>query len=362
MGFEQMLRLVRTSAIILLCAMALAAPAAAGQPAAYTAVDIGRLPDTFSTVPWGMNNSTHIVGWGQGPQTQVRPFLWTPQTGIMEFPLPPGFTWGYATDISDTGVIVGTAYNGLGTANQARAWRFINGAHELLPPFPSACPGMVPTAVNDNGDVVGTTCPDGGGPHNAWFYSTDTGLLDLSLWDIATVNDVSNARYLTGQTTGGPAYRWLVTGGRVRKVPPMPPPHNDGATGLAINESRQIAGYGIDVLNGNDAWRAFFYDDASGLVPLVEYPGPFRSGGYGINEQAHVVGNSGTSSTPEMVAWIWTPAGGRVDLITLVSDPNIFGIRRGIDINDSDQIVATATTNDPFGTAVVLIPVKREKR
>jgi probable HAF family extracellular repeat protein len=351
--------IVQTLAIVIVSLLALPGGAAAGTvPTSYTAVSLGLLPDTFSTVPWAINNDANIVGWAQGPQSQVRPFLWTPQTGLAFFPLPPGFTWGWASDISNTGIVVGTAYNGLGTANQARAWRWVNGVHELLPPFPSTCPGMVPTAVNDAGDVVGYTCPDGGGPNNAWLFTNDTGLMDLEPLGIATANDISNARWITGQSTAGPAYRWPAPAGRLRRLPPLPPSHNDGATGLAINESRQVTGYGIDVLTGPDAWRAFRYDDVNGLILIEPSPIPFRTGGYGINEQGHVVGNSGTSSTPDQVAWLWTPEAGPVYLEKMVNQPGIFGIRRGIDINDNNQIAATATSDDPNNPspAVLLTP------
>lgn len=356
-------RIVRCVCVLLAGTAGSAGPSLAGAPpTGYTATKLGLIPDTFSTVPWDLNNDAHIVGWSQGPQAQVRPFLWTPQTGIMEFPLPPGFTWGWASGISNTGIIVGTAYNGLGTANQARAWRWKNGAHELLPPFPSSCPGMVPSAVNDAGDVVGYTCPDGGGPNNAWFFGDDTGLMDLEPMGIDTANDVSNARYVTGQTAvGGPAYRWLAPAGRVRRLPPLPPPHDDGATGLAINESRQVTGYGINALVGPDAHRAFRHDDVNGLIVLVESPGPFRSRGSGINEEGYVVGSSGTSSTPEQTGWLWTPETGRVNLITLVDDPTVFGISRAHDINDHDQVVATANSSDPENPspAVLLTPTGR---
>src|SRR5687767_5786019 len=169
--------------------------------------------------------------------------------------------------------------------------------------------------------------------------------MDLQPVGIATANDISNSRFITGRLSSGPAYRWLAPTGRLRRLPPLPPPHDDGAAGTAINESKQVTGYGINVLTGPDAHRAFRHDDANGLIILVESPGPFRSAGYGINEQGYVVGNSGTSSTPDQTAWLWTPEGGRVNLIELVNDPHVFGIRRGQDINDNNQIVATATTD-----------------
>ena len=159
------LRVVGSSAMALLAALVSAATAAEASQSGtfYTYQDLGKIPGSHVTVPFSLNNNGQVVGWGQGPGAQVRPILWTPGVGIQEFPLPAGFDSGYATDISNTGIIVGTAYIGIG-ANQARAWRWVNGVHQLLPPFPSSCPGMIPTAVNDAGDMVGYTCPDGGGP------------------------------------------------------------------------------------------------------------------------------------------------------------------------------------------------------
>jgi probable HAF family extracellular repeat protein len=329
----------------------------AGQPA-YTVTDVGTIPGTHVSVAFAINNAGQVVGWGQGPGSQVRPFLFTPGTGIVELPLPPGFSEGYATDISDTGIVVGMAKNGL-AANEARAWRMVDGVIELLPPFPSSCPGMVPDAVNDRGDVVGRTCPDSGGPINPWFFSDETGLVDLIPFGIGTAVDINNARVVTGQSSARPAYRWQAPAGPLLLLGPLPAPHEDGATGLAINESGQVAGNGIYALSGPDHWRAFVAGARGRRVtPLVDYPGPARSGGYGINEGGTVVGNSGTESTPDGTAWVWTPTAGRVNLVDLIDVPGIYGIRSARDINDRGQIVARATTDQPYGSVVVLTPTR----
>jgi probable HAF family extracellular repeat protein len=343
--------------IVTIAAVLALAPAVtrAGQPA-YTVTDVGKIPGTHVTVAFSINNAGQVVGWGQGPASQVRPFLYTPGTGIVELPLPPGFSEGYATDISDNGIIVGMAKNGL-AANEARAWRMVDGVIELLPPFPSSCSGMVPDAVNDRGDVVGRTCPDSGGPVNPWFYSDETGLLDLIPFGIGTAVDVNNARVVTGQSSARPAYRWQAPAGPLELLRPLPAPHEDGATGLAINESNQIAGYGIQALSGPDHWRAFVGGRARRPMTLVDYPGPARSGGYGINEKGVVVGNSGTESTPEGTAWVWTENTGRVNLIGLIDVPGIYGIRSAKDVNDRGQIVARATTDESYGSIVVLTPI-----
>ena len=236
----------------------------------------------------------------------------------------------------------------------------MNGSMELLPEWPGDCPGMLPLAVNDTGDVVGQTCPEGSlrTPAEAWLFGDDTGLMPLKPVGLGSANDVSNARVVTGGAAK--AYRWPAPTGRVRKLPLLPPPHDDASVGVAINESNQVTGYGIQLLSGPDAHRAFWHDDVTGLIPLVT-DGPSRSAGYGINEKGHVIGNSGTMTTPDMVAWLWTPEGGRVELIDLVDDPHVFGVRSGQDINDHDQIVAVLTTDDPLNASpdVVLFPSSR---
>ncbi|MET0555022.1 MAG: hypothetical protein ABW221_18410 [Vicinamibacteria bacterium] len=344
--------------IAIIAAVLAVAPslAHAGQ-AAYTVTDVGTIPGTHVSVAFAINNAGQVVGWGQGPGSQVRPFLYTPGTGIVELPLPEGFSEGYATDISNNGIVVGMAKNGL-AANEARAWRMVGGVIELLPPFPSSCPGMVPDAVNDLGDVVGSTCPDSGGPINPWFFSDETGLVDLIPFGIGTAVDINDARVVTGQSSARPAYRWQAPAGPLELLRPLPAPHEDGATGLALNESGEIAGYGIRALSGPDHWRAFSAGRGRQRTTLVDYPGPARSGGYGINEKGVVVGNSGTESTPEGTGWVWTAQTGRRNLVDLIDVPGIYGIRNAKDINDRGQIVARATTDAPYGAIVVLTPTR----
>ena len=128
---------------------------------------------------------------------------------------------------------------------------------------------------------------------------------------------------------------------------------------IASDGSTRIGVFGPDA-DENRAFlsytRAFRGSRPEGLVALVEDPGPARSAGYGINEQGDVVGNSGTESTPDATAWLWTEGGGRVNLLDLIDVPGIYGIASGEDINDHGQIVARAITDDPYGAAALLTP------
>lgn len=70
-----------------------------------------------------------------------------------------------------------------------------------------------------------------------------------------------------------------------------------------------------------------------------------------------MAGNSGTESTPERTAWVWTAQTGRRNLVDLIDAPGIYGIRSAKDLNDRGQIVARATTDEPYGSIVVLTPI-----
>src|SRR5262245_60721823 len=61
--------------------VASSAGAADGQGTPYTVAELGLIPGAHVTVPFAINNDAHVVGWGQGPGAQVRPFLWTPEAG-----------------------------------------------------------------------------------------------------------------------------------------------------------------------------------------------------------------------------------------------------------------------------------------
>jgi probable HAF family extracellular repeat protein len=338
-----------------LVAAALGAPALAQDEPTHTAVHLGLLPGAFSNVPFAVNNAGAVVGWNQGPQAQLRAFIWRPGEGISELVPPPGFTESRATDISHTGIVVGGANTGLSTL--WAAWRLVEGEYTIIPPLPGGCAGMLAHAVNDAGEVVGQTCPDGGlEGTRAWYYSDATGTIDLTPLGILSAFDISNAGVVTGEATGG-AYRWSLKTG-LELLPTLPPPYDEGAVGQGINESGQVAGYSVDVVIGRDHWRAFRFSDGEGVIELSD--GLARTTAYAINEAGHVVGTNGTTSTTDQRAWVWTPEAGRVFLAATLDGTTVVQVTRAVDISDSGQIVGNAgTAQDPSGGAL-LTPIGAE--
>jgi uncharacterized membrane protein len=328
---------------------------AAGQPtvANYTATPLGLLPGAFSNVAWGMNNAGEVVGWNQGPQAMVRAYVWRPGTGIQELPPPAGFTESRADDISNTGFIVGAANTGLGTTDHA--WRWFNGQYVMIPPVPGQqCPGMLSYAVNDRGDVVGVTC---GGSFGSvpWYYSDTTGTIDLSQFGISYARDVNNAGVVTGAAFNGSRYvamRWQAPAGPIEFLPTLPSPYDDTARGEGINEAGRVVGLSINVLTGSDHWRAF-EGDPSG-VQMISSPTTARSGAYAINELGEVVGADGTTSTTDIYAWRWTPAGGKEFLAATVNGVDVWTVNRAIDMNDWGQIIGSVSAPEVPGRGVIL--------
>ena len=114
----------------LLATLAAGTTAIAGSKYAYTVTDLGLLPDAFSTVPLAINSNGVIVGWGQGPQSQTRAFIWDSTSGLQQIPSPAGYAYNVARDISNTGVIAGHAK--ISILSSERAWRIQGGNFEWL--------------------------------------------------------------------------------------------------------------------------------------------------------------------------------------------------------------------------------------
>ena len=319
--------------------------------------DLGRLGGAHMTQPMAINDAGEVVGYTQGPFTQLRAFVWRPGQGIVELLPPPGYTDNQATDISDNGIIVGAAQNGI--TGLPRAWRRVGGVYEFLPQTLDGCAHLFPTAVNDAGTVVGITMSSNAGlcPQKGWYYSDATGLIDLSdLFNVLDAWDVNNQGIATGEGFDH-AYRYAP--GLGYQPLGVLPGYEDGAQGNAINDLGEVVGFSVDAVPYSpDPWEAFFW--RNGVMQNITATFLAKSAAVDVNERSQVVGNDGTLSTPEQYAWLWTDATGRVVITDNVAQPNGFvSIRGARGIDDSGRIIAKAVKNDPtdgYGYGVLLVP------
>ena len=346
--------MIRIAAAVL----AVAAQAAVAQAQLQYAVhDLGRLPGAFATHPMGINDAGEVVGYTQGPSTQLRAFVWRPGPGLVEIPPPPGYTDNRATDISDNGIVVGAAQ--VGIDGLPRAWRLSGGQYFLLPETLDGCGHLFPNAVNDDGTMVGITLSSNATcPSKGWYYSDATGLVDLTaLFDVSDAQDVNNLGIATGEGFDhaykyGPGFGYQPLG--------TLPGYDDGAQGNAINDLGAVVGFSVDAVPSSpDPWEAFLHADGAMLAITDTFLA--KSAAADVNERTDVVGNDGTLTTPEQYAWIWSPVFGRRLITDNVAQPNGFvSIRGARGIDNARRIIAKAVRNDPadgYGYGVILLPL-----
>jgi probable HAF family extracellular repeat protein len=179
-------------------------------------------------------------------------------------------------------------------------------------------------AINDRGQIVGTSDVPDGASH-AFRWSATDGMHDIG---IGSTYDISNR----GQIVGAPSFSWTPQNGRV-DLPLV------GAA-LRVNEAGQVA--------GNAAVRVcqpvfpFVCLDRTQAFSWTVEGGPLILGGFdtfdysffqGLNERGQVVGYSAPESLTQSRAFVWSASDGLRDP---VGRPSV-----ATAINDRGQIVGS---------------------
>ena len=205
----------------------------------------------------GANNLGQVVGWAENgvhdptccctQVLQFRPAMWSlgpPADQIHDLPLIPGDTSGAATAINDNGQIVGISgicdqAVGRHTARQAVLWE--NGTVTDIYPDAPAPWWNTPTAINQQGDVVGFA----GDPA---FVEGD--ILHAFIW--TKDNGIKALKPLRGRV----------------------PQHVDSEA-YGINERRQVVGVSCDA-DGVDC-RAVIWDHGVYPTDLNDFKGGYSA-------------------------------------------------------------------------------------
>jgi probable HAF family extracellular repeat protein len=277
-------------------------------------------PDAVSSTAQGINDVGQIVGTVR-IDNAVHAFVWTLEGGMTDIGALTGSAWSYATAINSAGQVAGGIMDASGHIRAFR-WSQSEGIVEL--PMPAGTRNSRVRGINAAGEVVGER--DGADLLLPFRWSQAKGTEDLALFDsdsygaALAINDNGD---VAGYSGGFDYYHevvqaavWLADGTK-KIVDACTAGHTawDGtyicySSANAINSAGQIAG--TSEVAGSS--RAFRLSLNAGNQAIPGILGSFASTPSAINEAGQVVGSSSWMPSQAGRGFLWSPAGGTIDL------------------------------------------------
>jgi probable HAF family extracellular repeat protein len=363
--------------------MALTQSTAQGQ--SYTVIDLGTLGGQTSAAN-GINRNTQVVGVAD-TSAGSHAFRWDRHTGMTDLGSlgSPDTGLDFAFGINRSGQVVGQAatiatyyyfqFGGLHPFSGGTVHGFLwDGASGMLdlgtlgPGFVHDSTGQylassVANAINDNGQVAGTTysyefAPSAVAQYNSAFLYQDGAMQALGVFAGGTqswADGINSAGQVVGFSDGqdpGGAFLW--TAGGTDGDPSNPQMLNLGTLGGpssgagAINDSEHVVGASDPDLTSPQV--AFLWTRSAGMRSLGFPPGKSWSDANAINNNDQVVGVAQTFDPDlgylqDLVATVWDSAHGMRDLNTLIPTGTGWVLQEAKGINDNGEIVGTGTLN-----------------
>ena len=224
------------------------------------------------------------------------------------------------------------ALAGLSVPQIASAATFVSGPTDLgaLAGFPTSNA----TAVNDVGQVVGTSCTAGETSCHVFSWTPAGGMVDIgtlpgfaSSYPIA----VSNAGQVVGTSysaTGSHAFSWTSAGGMV-DLGTLPGFATSNAR--TVNDAGQVVGIAYNAANNSS--HGFLWTQAGGMLDVT--PDAQYGRAEDVNVSGQVVGSTDSGTGSPSYAFSWTLAGGIVDLGTVSASD----MTAATAVNDAGQVV-----------------------
>ena len=301
-------------------------------------------PNTTSRV-LGMNDSKWLVGDIIGPN--FRAVVWRPDNTLLELsPLLGDPPRSRATAINNKGDIVGVIEDASGlspqpfiahidlTSGEVASVEYLGGFEGL------GATQLSPTAINENGQVVGVysiSTPTTATNHGFLWEAGVATDLSTQIARTGVVNasatDINNRGQIVGYYDDGHV-RWpaLWDNGHAIELPPVDPsfPQNDLAQ--AINDAGVIVGFGR---GGALVWK-------DGQVSSIG-----NDAAHDINESNQVAGQALIEQSLEFVAIRW-------NRLAFDRSPVPMIVPSSTDVSEGTEVVFDASaTTDPDGDAIV---------
>lgn len=306
----------------------------------FTAVNLGTLENGGWSEAVAMNDSGQAVGWSWYDSAYVpHAFSWTPASGKVD--LSPGAR-GRAEAVNSSGQVVGWRDAGIDpqgySMEHAFSWTQAGGMVDLGTLGGS---DSFANAVNDSGQVVGSSDTAGDAARHAFLWTQAGGMVDLDTlgnsWSNARA--VNNSGQVVGnmrKTAGGAlhAFSWTQAGG-MKDLGTLGGSESDA---WAVNDSGQVVGNSrtAEDVPGAAVDHAFSWTEAGGMKDLGTLGGTI-SYARAVNTSGRVVGWAYLAGNNTHHAFSWTEAGGMVDLGTLGGTSS-----QARAVNDSGQVVGWA--------------------
>lgn len=343
-----------------------------GPPPMYEIIDLGDLGYIGGSRAQAINNDGQIVGVliQSAGTLQGHAFLWTPGTLMQDLGTLPGGSQSYAYGINDAGQVVGYSQKTINGDITTHAFLYANGqmvdVNDLLQ-LGSGWELGSATAINNAGQIVGTSVTDQSGSTRGFLYR----ISDKSIQDIGSFGGNQNqpsAINDMGQATGyseNNNYKfigYIYTGGLLKELSVLSV-NWPFSFGCSINNNDEVAGYSPIAVNGSGgpAPKATLWQTDGTILnlgTLQNVNDNYDSFAYGINDLDQIVGSSDLSTEVGFATHAFIYQDSKMyDLNNYLSENQGWTLIQANAVNNRGQIVGYGTNPQGQTHAFLLNPL-----
>lgn len=307
-----------------------------------------------STEVTTMNDLGVVTGTYNCVAGAPRPFMWSEEMGFVAIPLPEGMTFAIPEDINNNSELVGQ----MGDGGPSRAFHYHDGVWTDLGVLPGAI-HMGANAISDAGVIVGDATNGLTGLRIAFIWQDNAAVpIDLPLGPDSSAADINLTSTVVGYMGEGGSTDTLGFAWNRKFLFEIQP-----LAGSTYSEARGLNQHGVIVgasrfpmAKGPTEVRSWVFE-ANSLIDLGILPGTSSTSASEINSAMQAIG---TSFGGGLVPFLWQ-SDELYDLRELVDNPYPdLRLRRVVSIADDGRLLVHAHDNAiSRSVGVLLTPIGR---